>query len=135
MLKQKPQDEAFADGIVKILRSVDNAEPGDMPVEKLELILTLRYRRRTVGVTRHYTALQNMQRVDEVIRCPAAREVLEDDIAILPEGRYIVRQVQYPEGTAVKVMDIALERVAEKDETGSCESGAFGGAAEENVAL
>lgn len=135
MLKQKPQDEAFADGIVKILRPVDNAEPGDMPVEKLELILTLRYRRRTVGVTRHYTAMQNMQRVDEVIRCPAAREVLEDDIAILPEGRYIVRQVQYPEGTAVKVMDIALERVAEKSEVGSCESGDFGSAAGENVAF
>lgn len=135
MLKQKPQDEAFADGVVKILRQVDTAEPGDMPVEKLKPVLTLRYRRRTVGVTRHYTALQNMQRVDEVIRCPAAREVLEDDIAILPEGRYIVRQVQYPEGTAIRVMDIALERVVEKGEAGSCESGAFGGVAEENVAF
>lgn len=110
MIKQKPQDSAFTDGIVKIYRKRDAAKPGNMPVERPSYLLLLRYHRRTVGSKRFYDAFKYSQKIDEVIRCPLASVVSADDIAELPGGTYVIRQVQYPEGAAFPMMDLALER-------------------------
>lgn len=108
------QTQSFNDGIVKIYRVVDIALPGDMPKEGLILQLTLRYKERTVGLTRYYAALQNNIKVDFVIRCQQVREVLANDVAILvDENQYRVMQVQYPEDVEPPVMDLTLEKVGE----------------------
>lgn len=112
MLKQKPQDDAFPDGVVRLYRQENTALPGDMPREELVYKLTLRYRRRTVGIQRYYTALQNRERIDEMIRCPLVPSVSALDIAELPDRRkYLIRQIQFPEDSAAPVMDLALERL------------------------
>lgn len=112
MLKTKIQDEAFSDGIVKLHRKENVTAAGDLPKAELVHQLTLRYRRRTVGIKRYYTALQNQQHIDEVIRCPLVSSVSVLDIAELQDGgKYLIRQIQYPEGTAVAVMDLALEKL------------------------
>lgn len=112
MLDQKPQDNSFQDGVVKLYRKENTAAPGDMPKEGLAYKVTLRYRRRTVGMQRNYLAKQNQEHIDEVIRCPLVPSVCSRDIAELPGGqRYLIRQVQYPENPAVPVMDLALERL------------------------
>ena len=118
MIKQKPQDNPYPDGIVKLYHEENQAKPGNMPKEGLRYRLTLRYRRKTVGMTRYYTALQQQQRIDEMIRCPLEPSVSVRDIAeVYPGGkRYIVRQVQYPENTTVPMMDLALERLEGSNE-------------------
>lgn len=113
MLKRKPQDNPYPDGIIKVYCKVNQSEPGNMPSEVEEHCLTLRYRRRTVGINRYYTAMQHQQQIDEVLRCPLVPNVSARDIAeVFPGGkRYVIRQVQYPEGTVVPEMDLALERL------------------------
>lgn len=112
MLNRKPQDDSFQDGVVKLYRKENTARPGDMPREELVPKLTLRYRRRTVGIQRYYEAKQAQQEINEVIRCPLVSSVCARDIAVLPdEKKYLIRQVQYPEDPAVPVMDLALERL------------------------
>lgn len=113
MLKQKPQDISFNSGIVHFYRTKNAAAPGNMPQPTLTHLATLRYHRKTVGISRYYTAMQNAQKIAEVIRCPLVAAVDVNDTAELATtgARYIVRQVQYPEGTALPVMDISLERL------------------------
>jgi len=113
VLSPKPQDNSFSDGIVKLYRKQNTASPGNMPKSELAYQFTLRYHRRTVGMSRFYKAMQYQQQIDEVIRCPLISSVSANDIAeIYPGGdKFIVRQVQYPEDAAVPVMDLALERL------------------------
>lgn len=119
MLKKKPQDISFESGIVHFYREKNTAAPGDKPNNQPVYMLTLRYSRGTVGITRYYTAMQNSQKIDEVIRCPIDSRVRVGDIAEITMGgeRYNVRQVQYPQDTAFAVMDISLERLGVQNET------------------
>lgn len=117
MIKRKVQDERFSDGLAKIYRKENVSKPGDMPIEKLVHIITLRYRQKTVGAQRFYDAKKNQEQIDNVIRTLFNKNVCVLDIAKLEDGRkYKIRQVQYPETEGVKVMDLALERIEEGDE-------------------
>ena len=114
MLKAKFQ--SFNDGIVSICKVVDLASPGDMPIEGLSLPLKLRYKERTVGLNRYYSALQNNIKVDFVIRCPEVRGLSEkatDILVAIPiDGyQYKVIQIQYIEDAQPPSMDISLERL------------------------
>ena len=105
MLKSKAQ--TFNDGIVRIY-SVGSAE---------ELILeqTLRYKERTVGLSRYYTALQANVKVQYVLRCPLHRSVSSQHIAVPNDGKqYKIVQVQYPEDADPPAMDLTLEEVKAK---------------------
>lgn len=110
MLKQKPQDSAFFDGVARIYRDTGKGKPGGLPKPELSFLLSLRFQLRTVGVLRHYNAKRYGEQIDQVIRCPRVTAVHSGDIAQLPDGKYIIRQIQTPEGTAFPVMDLALER-------------------------
>jgi len=108
--------QTFNDGVVMIFKLKNTAEPGNTPVEKLILKQVLRYKERTVGFGRYYTAKQQNIKVANVIRCPRVRGLSEKDtdilIAVLVDGnQYKVEQVQYIEGSNPPVMDLTLERV------------------------
>ena len=114
MLKAKFQ--SFPDGVVSVYKVGDVALPGDMPKEGLVLQQTLRYKERTVGLTRYYQALQNNIKVDFVIRCPEVRGLSEKAtdilVAILIDGQqYKVMQIQYIEDAKPPSMDLSLERI------------------------
>lgn len=111
MLKQKPQDSNFPDGVAKVLRKENISKPGDMPKEELIYKISLRFKRRTVGMQRNYLAKQNQEHIDEMIRCPLVSTVSTRDIVELNNRRYLVRQIQYPENVFPRVMDLALERL------------------------
>ena len=89
MLKTKFQ--SFPDGVVSIYKMDNIGAPGDMPVEGLVLKQTLRYKERTVGLNRFYSAMQNNIKVDYVIRCPEVRGLSEKAtdilVAILIDGQ------------------------------------------------
>lgn len=104
--------QSFNDGVVKIYSIANTAEPGEMPVEKPTLKSTLRYKERTVGLRRYYTALQANVTVNYVLRCPMLRSVSTQDIAIPNDGKqYRIVQTQYPEDVTPPVMDLTLEKV------------------------
>lgn len=108
------QHQQFNDGVVKIYSVSNIAEPGKMPVETLELKYTLRYKERTVGLQRYYTALQANITVSHVLRCPFLRNVSTQDIAIPNDGQqYRIVQIQRPEDIDPPVMDLTLERVTQ----------------------
>lgn len=116
MIKRKTQDESFSDGIVKIMRKEMTSENGRMPHEELVPFVTLRYKRKTVGVKRYYDAKQNKEQIDTLLRTPLQNGVSVLDIAQTEDGKqYLIRQVQYPETDAYPVMDLALEKLKEGD--------------------
>ena len=107
--------ESYPDGIVSLHKVTDLALPGDLPVEGLVLKQTLRYKERTVGLNRFYSAMQNDIKVDYVIRCPEVRGLSEKAtdilVAILIDGQqYAVKQIQYIEDARPPSMDLTLER-------------------------
>jgi hypothetical protein len=121
MLKAKFQ--SYPDGVVSIYKVADLAQPGDLPVEGLVLKQVLRYKERTVGLNRYYSAMQNNIKVDFVIRCPEVRGLSEKPtdilVAILIDGQqYRVMQIQYIEDANPPSMDLTLERLGEPYATG-----------------
>ena len=117
MLKTK--FETFNDGVVSLYKVTDLALPGDLPVEGLVLKQTLRYKERTVGLTRYYAALHEDIKVDFVIRCPEVRGLSEKNtdilVAILIDGQqYKVVQLQYIEDAQPPSMDITLTRLGDE---------------------
>jgi len=112
MLSHKRQ--SFPDGVVKIYTVGDVSSPGDMPKDGLILKESLRYKERTVGINRFYSALQNSVKVAFVLRCPLVRSVSTSDVAVMPDlVQFEIKQVQYPEDQEPPVMDLTLERIGE----------------------
>lgn len=110
MIKAKPQ--MHNDGVVKIYRVDNIAPPGSKPIEKLVLKRTIRYKERTVGITRVRLAKQTGAEVSYVLRCPRLRDVSPQDVAIPNDGKqYRITMVQYPEDANPPTMDLELERL------------------------
>ena len=110
MLQNKSQ--TFNDGVVRIFTVTNNAENGDMPSEGISLKQSLRYKERTVGMSRFFAALQANIKVDYVLRCPQIRSVSTQDVAIPNDGKqYRIVQIQYPKDVEPRVMDLTLEEV------------------------
>lgn len=104
--------QAFNDGIVKIYEVTNTAQDGGMPVECLALKQTLRYKERTVGLSRFWAAAQANVRVSYVLRCPRLRDVSAQDIAVPNDGKqYRIVLMQYPEDINPPVMDLTLEEL------------------------
>ena len=103
----------FNDGLVTIYRVENQAPPGNKPVELLVEKATLRYGRRTVGIRRHYAALNAGARVDLLLRTWYRPEVSSQDVAVpTQDGRqYRITLVQVPEDVTLPVMDLTLERL------------------------
>ena len=103
----------FNDGIVTIYAVENSAAPGRMPESVLIRKGTLRYKRRTVGIKRHYAAMNAGAKVDLLLRVPYGPEVSAQDVAVpAPDGKqYRITLVQVPEDAAPRVMDLTLERL------------------------
>jgi hypothetical protein len=101
------------DGLMTVYRVENQAAPGDMPAERLVKKATLRYSRRTVGIRRHYAALNAGAKVDLLLRTWYRPEVSAQDVAVptLDGKQYRITLVQIPENAAPPVMDLTLERL------------------------
>ncbi len=105
--------QVFNDGIVTIY-SVDNiAEKGNKPKEGLtKKVGPLRYQKRTVGMSRYWTAMQAQVRVDQVIRVPQISSISTQEVAIPIDGlQYKIVQIQHIEDVQPPSMDLSLERI------------------------
>lgn len=101
------------DGVVTIYAVGNTAEPGDKPRKKLTEKGRLRYKRRTVGIKRHYSAMQAQAKVDLLLRVPYRPEVSAQDVAVptLDGKQYLVSFVQVIQDETPPVMDLTLERL------------------------
>ena len=109
------EQTALNDGIVKIYAVENAAENGNTPLKTLAEPPKekLRYAQRTVGVKRHYEALQAKERVDLLIRVPFRPGVSTDDVAIptMDGKQYLITLIQKIEGTEPALMDLTLRRL------------------------
>lgn len=113
MIKSKVQ--TYNDGVIKISTLQNVSLPGKMP--KMEMVekVCLRFKERTVGINRYYSAAQNNIKVDRLIRC-LKHEITTQDVAVIEGEEYRIKQVQFPEDVYPKSMDLSLERVAQSDD-------------------
>lgn len=103
--------QTFNDGLVRVYAAANAAQPGAAPRERLEPRWKLRYEERTVGVTRHYAAMQANERVDMVLRVPL-RPVSALDVAVPNDGQqYRITLVQRPKGVEPPCLDLTLRRL------------------------
>lgn len=111
-MPQKTQ--TFNDGVANIYKIDNTAEPGNMPKEGLLLrVGEVRYKERTVGMGRFWSAMQTQAKVERLLRMPRIIGVSTHDIIIPIDGsQYEIVQVQYPEDVFPPVMDLSLERVS-----------------------
>lgn len=103
----------FNDGMVTIYRVENRAAPGEKPKDALFKRGILRYQRRTVGIQRHYAAMNAGARVDLLLRVPYRRSVSTQDVAVptLDGKQYRITLIQVPEDVTPPVMDLTLERL------------------------
>lgn len=106
----KANGQSYSDGVVNIYSVTNAGKPGDAPRTRLTHKATLRYKERTVGVTRHYEALKAGDRVDMVLRCQRV-PVSALDVAIPNDGmQYLITLVQYPRDVEPPSMDLTIRR-------------------------
>lgn len=105
----------FNDGLVAVYSVENKATAGRTPRETLTAKpkAKLRYHRKTIGVKRHYEAMQAKERVDLLLRVPFRPTVSVHDIAIPTEDgkQYRITLIQRPEDVFPPVMDLTLRRV------------------------
>ena len=112
MIRNSLQLEHYPDGVVAIYGVTATTNAGGAPVDALVLKDRLRYRERTVGVTRYYNAQQAGVTVQLVLRCPLRRGVSAQDVAVPVNGQqYRIVQVQHIEGANPPAMELTLEEV------------------------
>lgn len=103
----------FNDGMIVVYAVENRAAPGAKPKEALSKRGTLRYQRRTVGIKRHYAAMNAGARVDLLLRVPYRPEISTQDVAVptLDGKQYRITLIQVPEDVTPPVMDLTLERL------------------------
>lgn len=113
MIHRKMQ--TFNDGVCDLYSTENVAGAGSLPVKKLvHKEGPLRYEERTVGVTRHYQALQHAETLTMILRVPRREGISALDVCIPRDGlQYEIKQVQHPADVVPPVCDLALERVVD----------------------
>lgn len=109
----KPITQTFNDGVVNIYSVGNIALSGNMPKEGLTLkVGHLRYKEKTVGMSRYWIAKQAQAKIDMVIRVPKILAISVQDIAIPIDGnQYRIVQIQHIEDMEPPVMDLSLQRL------------------------
>lgn len=109
--------ESYNDGVVKIFKTENIAEPGKKPIEKPIQKASFRFRERTVGNTKFLGGKQYGVEIERLIRCPLNRKLVSphdlaeiQDISDNESYRYEIEQIQYPENVYPRVMDLSLVR-------------------------
>lgn len=103
----------FDHGIIGIYEVVNDASPGNMPMEKLKKKFDSYFAFSTLGIQRYYTALQAKQQLEAVVNLPDWQDVKALDIAVLESGvQYRIQTVQPTwDDNNLKITRLSLERL------------------------
>lgn len=121
--------QRFNDGIVRIYRVEDTAEPGFAPVETPAEKIKLAYEERRLGITRYFAGAQNQIRIDRVLRVQRAGKVSTQDIAVTEDGQnYRVDLVQSVPDVWPESVDLTLTKIEQVIGPAEAEGGGSDGA-------
>lgn len=116
--------QRFNDGIVRIYRVEDTAEPGYAPVETPTEKIRLAYEERRLGITRYFAGAQNQLRIDRVLRVQRAGKVSTQDIAVTEDGQnYRVDLVQSVPDVWPESVDLTLTKIEQVIPEANAEGG------------
>lgn len=111
-MSQAKKQQTFNDGVVRIYEVKNTTIPGKTPKKSLVFKETIRYKAKTVGITRMNLAKQNNSKADKLIECPRREVVTATSVAMLQDGKqYQVINLQYPEEREPPTMLITMERL------------------------
>lgn len=112
-MKPKTLTQTFNDGVLKIYKVDNIAEPGNMPKQGLVLKYgPLRYEERIVGITRNTLAMQSQSSVEQLLRVQRIGNVSVHDVVILSDDKqYDVYQAQYINDIEPRCIDLSLTRL------------------------
>ena len=102
--------EPLRDGIARLCRVTNIAEPGDTPREGLVELRSLPFDYQTVGVMRKQLFEQSNVKISELITVPQFRDISTQDVVILRGVQYQIRDVQ---DTRPPTTKLTLERLEE----------------------
>jgi hypothetical protein len=119
-IKTPVQFQTFNDGICRICRLENTAEPGLKPVKELVTKHDrVPYEKRKVGVTRFYTAMQENVEIEALLRVPGQFAISTQDYCIIDGRQYGIHQVQEVPDTMPPSCDLSLKKTeAEYDIAG-----------------
>ena len=111
--EKKTKFETFNDGVCRIYKLENTAEPGLMPHLEPTLYKKMNFAYKTIGVKRNYEALQAMVRLDEMIEIMLDRGVSTQDIVVIEEVQYKIKQVQHKKDTYPETSLLSLQKLEE----------------------
>lgn len=105
----------FDDGILKIYKTVNKAEPGNKPVIGLEYKDSYYFGYAELGFTRVYKAMEAKQQVDAVVNVPDWNDIRTLDICAMEDGgQYQIGLVQPThDEDGLRIMKLTLQRLEE----------------------
>lgn len=111
----------FDDGIIKVYAVKNIADPGEKPRDGLICKSSHYFGYETVGIQRHYTALQAKEKIAEVVHIWRDRDIHGDDVCIIDGCQYRCALVQHAsDENGLQITRISLERLGEKYAEFSC---------------
>jgi len=103
------------DGVLTVYEVIDAGLPGEMPKKAVRQKYRLRYDERVVGMNRYWVAKQASATIHMMVRCHRLDDVTTHDVVSLRDGKqYDIVQIQYPPDIFPRMMDLSLERRADK---------------------
>ena len=103
------------DGVLTVYEVIDAGLPGEMPKKAVRQKHRLRYDERVVGMNRYWVAKQASATIHMRVRCHRLDDVTTHDVVGLRDGKqYDIKQIQYPPDIHPRMMDLSLERRADK---------------------
>lgn len=116
--------KTFNDGVVKIYRIANTADPGRTPsMKKVEQVISCRFGKKRVGLGRYWSAMQNEIRIDQLVEIPAPSQTRQDeivlnteDIAIINGQNYYIKQIQEANEELPPSWILSLQRTTAKFE-------------------
>lgn len=107
---QAKRRQPLNDGIAEIYTVTNKAEPGDLPVQGLSHVLTLRFEERIRGYNRLAAAKQNGEQLDRLIRVFYVPGLSTKQIIIIDNIQYLLTEVQIISDTTPTMADLSLQR-------------------------
>ena len=111
-IKTPLEFQTFNDGVCSINCVKNVAEPGDKPREGLETKYgRIPFERRKVGLQRFYQAMQADVQITDLIRIPYQMNISTNDVCVIKDRQYLIKQVQAIKDTLPASTDLTLERL------------------------
>ena len=104
--------KTFNDGVCAVYRVENVAGAGEKPKKGLrEKYGRIPFERRKVGLMRFYQAKQADVKITDVIRIPRQMGISTNDVCLIGDAQYQVRQAQLVPDTLPQSVDLTLERL------------------------